>query len=155
MKALFSACLLGVALSGCAQIDGKIRGWLASQEPAHAVLAGERFAGTATLYTDRSGTLQLSPVGSGLGPQRVCVGPLRYLGTGHGLVSLRCAGGEPVLLPFTQLSPTSGHAVGRTPQGDAVLVWGMAANAAAAYLPLPAMPVMAVPPAPSASAPAP
>ena len=111
MKALFSACLLGVALSGCAQIDGKIRGWLASQEPAHAVLAGERFAGTATLYTDRSGTLQLSP--------------------------------------------TSGHAVGRTQQGDAVLVWGMAANAAAAYLPLPAMPVMAVPPAPSASAPAP
>lgn len=155
MKAFLSASLLALSVVGCAQMDTKTRGWLASKVPAYAVVDGERLEGTATLFTDRTGTLQLSAAKD---PDRLCVGTLRYLATAAGVLVLRCPGGPDAVLNFSVLSGTSGFGYGHTAQGPSAVTWGMEARNAAAYLPVPAAPqpmVVPIPPAAEVAASAP
>jgi hypothetical protein len=142
MNAFLSASLLTVAVVGCAQIDGQARGWLASKVVAYAVVDGEHLEGTATLFTERAGTLQLR---ADKNPERVCVGDLRYLATTSGVLVLRCPGGPDVVLNFTVRNGTSGFGYGHTAQGLAAVAWGMEAQHAAAYLPVPVAPATAQP----------
>ncbi len=137
MKAFLSASVLALTVVGCAQMDTKTRGWLASKVPAYAVVDGQRLEGTATLFTDRTGTLQLSAAKD---PDRVCVGTLRYLATVTGVLVLRCPGGPDTVLNFTVLNGTSGFGYGHTTQGPSAVTWGMEARNAAAYLPVPVAP---------------
>jgi hypothetical protein len=150
MKAFLSASVLALSVVGCAQMDAKTRGWLASKVPAYAVVEGERLEGSATLFTDRTGTLQLSTAKN---PDRVCVGTLRYLATVTGVLVLRCPGGPDAVLNFTVLSGTSGFGYAHTAQGASGVTWGMDARNAAAYLPVSVGPLPVVAPiAPSTEA---
>jgi hypothetical protein len=148
MKALLSASVLALTLVGCAQMDGKARGWLASKVEAYAVVDGARLEGTATLFTDRTGTLQLRATKD---PERVCVGDLRYLATAAGVLVLRCPGGPDVVLNFSLRNGTSGFGYGHTAQGLAAVAWGMEARNADAYLsmPMPPSPLSPVNPVPA------
>ena len=150
MKAVVSATLLALALVGCAKMDAQTRSWLSSKVPAYAALNGGLFEGTATLFTDRTGTLQLT---SRQAPDQVCTGDLRYTATAAGVLVLHCTGGVDATLDFRTTSETSGFATGRSAPGAAAVAWGMSAANAAAYLRLPAVPAaMPVPAQPAASA---
>ncbi|MBC7682518.1 MAG: hypothetical protein H7172_09305 [Ferruginibacter sp.] len=137
MKALFSAAALALTLAGCAQLDAQTRNLLSSKVPAYAALDGVLFEGTATLFTDRTGTVQLS---STKVPDQVCIGDLRYTATAAGVLVLHCMGGVDVVLDFRSASATRGFGYGNTAHGAAAVAWGMSAANAAAYLRLPAAP---------------
>ncbi|WP_394790394.1 hypothetical protein [Rhodoferax sp.] len=137
MKALFSgicAGLLALGLAGCAKIDGKTRDLLASTVPAYAVVDGVLYQGSATLFRDRLGTVQLV---STQAADQVCGGDMRYTASTAGVLSLHCVGGIEVALSFVAINDLSGYAYGATTQGTADLAWGVAAKNAGAYLRIP------------------
>ena len=144
MKALVSATVLAFTLVGCAKMDAQTRSWLSSKVPAYAAVNGIVFEGTATLFTDRTGTVQLS---SSQAPDQVCVGDLRYSATAAGVVVLHCSGGVEAALDFRTTSDTSGFGYGSTAQGASAVAWGMSAANAAAHLRLPIVPTMSGVPA--------
>ncbi|SDP80454.1 hypothetical protein SAMN05216303_107144 [Rhodoferax sp. OV413] len=155
MQALASTLLIALTLAGCAQIDAKTRGWMGSNAPAYAVVDGVVFEGRATLFTDRTGTLQLA---STQAADRLCVGDLRYSSTTQGEIVLHCAGGVDARLRFVAVSPVSGYAYGSSETSPASMTWGLDPTQAAAYLRLPPSPppvepaALAMPPAVPASA---
>jgi hypothetical protein len=130
MKALFCTAAALVGLVGCAKIDGKARDWLASTAPSYAVVDGRLYEGTATLFNDRSGTLQLVAKQA---PDKQCFGTLRYTATRSGTLLLQCSGGVETTLAFTALGASSAYATG----GTASLTWGLPIDSANAYLRLP------------------
>ncbi|MEO6854611.1 MAG: hypothetical protein ABI410_21755, partial [Rhodoferax sp.] len=143
MKALLSATVLALTLVGCAKMDAQTRSWLSSKVPAYAAVDGVLFEGTATLFTDRTGTVQLS---SSQAPDQVCMGDLRYSATAAGVVVLHCSGGVEAALDFRTTSDTSGFGYGSTAQGASAVAWGMSAANAAAHLRLPIVPTVSVVP---------
>lgn len=150
MKALISATALALTLVGCAKMDAQTRNLLSSNVPAYAAVNGVLFEGTATLFTDRTGTVQLS---ASKAADQVCIGDLRYTATAAGVLVLRCTGGVDAVLDFKTNSLTSGFGYGNAAQGVTAVVWGMSPANAAAYLRLPAVPAKAESPA-KAEAPA-
>ena len=145
MKALISATVLALTLVGCAKMDAQTRNLLSSKVPAYAAVDGVLFEGTATLFTDRTGTVQLS---ASKAADQVCIGDLRYTATAAGVLVLRCTGGGDAVVDFRTNSDTSGFGYGSTTHGVTAVVWGMSPANAAAYLRLPAVPAM--PDAPAA-----
>ena len=148
MKALISATVLALTLVGCAKMDAQTRNLLSSKVSAYAAVDGVLFEGTATLFTDRTGTVQLS---ASKAADQVCIGDLRYTATAAGVLVLRCTGGVDAVVDFRTNSFTSGFGYGNTAHGVTAVVWGMSPANAAAYLRLPAVPAMpAVPDTPAA-----
>lgn len=123
----------GLLLGGCAALNDATMRALATSTPALAA-AGERvLSGEMLLYTDRSGRLQLR---SGDGARLSCMGSLRYTATSSGTMNLSCSDGTRVQLPFTALGETSGH--GSLPGGSISFTYGLAPEAARAWLSAPA-----------------
>ena len=131
MKVLLFIAWLAASLAGCAHINAQTRSLLASKVPAYAAINGVLFAGTATLFTDRTGTVQLT---SSKAPDQVCSGPLHYTATAAGMLVLHCTGTMDTVVNFRAISDTSGFGYGSTAQGTAATSWGMSAANAAAYL---------------------
>lgn len=141
MKSLVSAAVLALTLVGCATIDAQTRNLLSSKVPAYAAVDGVLLEGTATLFADRTGTVQVSS-SAALNP--LCIGELRYTATAAGVLVLHCAGAGDVAMDFRTTSATSGFGYGNTVQGVAAVAWGMSAAHAAAYLRLPVAPAVQV-----------
>lgn len=135
MKALLCAALLGLAVAGCAKIEGKTRDLLATSATSYAVLDGMLYEGTVTTnYGDRFGTLQFAAKAA---PGQVCAGTMRYTATSSGTAMLQCTGGVEVMLSFTALGASSGFGYGSTVKGPASFTWGMSIQNANAYLRFP------------------
>lgn len=132
--ALPVALLLAAALSGCAAVNDMTMRLLASSAPALAVVNDSVLSGTALLYTDRTGTLNLESPDE---PMLKCMGALRYTASRSGTVNLRCSDGSAALLPFAALSETSGHGSVATARGTASFAYGLAPQDAIAYLTAP------------------
>ncbi len=134
---------------GCAKMESRLQGWMASSVPAYAVVNGVLLEGQATIFLDRSGgTLRLAASQ----PRQSCVGDLRYTATAAGSLALHCEGGVHLRMAFTAADPLRGFGTGTTEQGPAAFTWGMGPADASALLPLPAgqrvMAPMAEEPAP-------
>jgi hypothetical protein len=155
MKTLLSATVLALTLVGCAKMEAQTRNLLSSKVPAYAAVDGVLYEGTTTLFTNRTGTVQLS---ASRAPDQVCIGDLRYTATAAGVLVLHCRGGVDATLDFRALTDTSGFGYDRSAPGVAAVAWGMSAPNAAAYLRLPAVPAadapvaLPVPAQPAASA---
>jgi hypothetical protein len=150
MKALIPALAATLALLGCAKMEARIQGWMASSVPAYAVVNGVLLEGQATIFNDRSGgTLRLAA----RQPSQTCVGDLRYTATAAGSLALHCEGGVHLRMAFTATDALRGFGTGTTEEGPAAFTWGMAPADASAYLPLPAGQRMPEPVAEAASAP--
>ena len=135
MKAIFPALAATLAFLGCAKMEARIQGWMASSVPAYAVVNGVLLEGQATIFYDRSGgTLRLSASQ----PSQTCVGDLRYTATAAGKLALQCDGGVHLHMAFTATDALRGFGTGNTEQGPAAFTWGMGPADAVAYLPLPA-----------------
>ena len=129
------ACLLMLALTGCAKINDAGMRLLSSSAPAVAVVNDTLLTGTALVFTDRTGTLKLE---SSLDPKMKCLGQMRYTATQTGMVSLKCSQGTEAHLTFTATHETRGYGTGTTGKGPASFTFGMEPGDAAAYLMLPA-----------------
>jgi hypothetical protein len=120
---------------GCAKINDTTMRLLSSSSPAVAVVNDTVLTGTAVLFTDRSGTLNLE---SDTEPLLKCMGNLRYTATQTGTVSLKCSDGTESLMTFTAISETKGYGSGKTARGMAGFTFGLDMDEAAAYLKMPA-----------------
>ncbi|BDT67903.1 hypothetical protein os1_20810 [Comamonadaceae bacterium OS-1] len=155
MKALFPALAASLALLGCAKMESRLQGWMASSVPAYAVVNGVLLEGQATIFYDRSGgTLRLA-ASQPSQPSQTCVGDLRYTATAAGNLALHCDGGVHLRMAFTATDALRGFGTGTTQQGPAAFTWGMGPADALAYLPLPAGQRVAEPVAEATPAPAP
>jgi hypothetical protein len=132
---LTSTWLAAFLLSACVNLNDAAMRLLASSSPAFAIINDKVFEGTAQLYTDRSGKLDLQ---SEADPLVKCMGNLRRTATRGGVITLRCNDGIEVFVNFILLSEASGHGTGGTGQGMLSLTYGLSKNEAAAYLKLPA-----------------
>lgn len=138
LRTCFRAFLIlaaGGALAGCAKVHDVTMRVMASPSYALAVVRDTPLSGTAMLYTDRTGTLELA--GRGDRPLQ-CMGTMRYTGTTGGAVNLRCSDGTQAQMNFTALTETTGHGRGRLPDGMASFTYGLEADSARAWLVPPA-----------------
>lgn len=134
---LESISALGILLllTACAKINDAGMRLVASTAPAFALIDDTLLTGKATVFVDRTGTLNLAS-DSAAGLQ--CAGNMRYTATRSGVISLQCSNGQEVLLTFTALSELSAYASGKSATGSATLTFGMEAANATPYLKLPA-----------------
>jgi hypothetical protein len=137
-KALVKVWVLGMAsivtlmaLNGCGWMYDKTMRTLASRSLALAVLGDRLLTGKAMLYTDRTGTLELSDATDTQQTATIsCMGTLRYTNSTGGTLELQCSDGAQIRLPYTALSETRGHAAG----GGASLTYGLPPAEARALL---------------------
>jgi hypothetical protein len=134
MKTINFSLLLVFFLSGCAKINDTTMLLLASTGPALAVVNGTVLTGKATLFTDRTGTLNLD---SDSQPPLKCMGNLRYTASRSGFVTLVCSDGIDAQMSFAAINETSGYGYGKTARGLASFTFGLDKEAASAYLKLP------------------
>lgn len=135
MKTFALSALLVLTVTGCAKINDAGMRLVASSAPAMAVVHDTLLSGTAVVFIDRSGTLNLE---SSEEPRVKCMGSMRYTATKTGIATLKCSNGADVLIPFTAISETQGYGRSRSAQGLASFTFGMAPEDAVAYLAPPA-----------------
>jgi len=104
-------------------------------EPVYAVVGNVLLAGEAIGHWDRAGTLA---VHSTQDETLRCTGTFHYTGLKKGVASIHCTDGSDVDLEFEGLGPLSGFGQGPTPRGTVWFTFGLAPDAAAPYLHLPA-----------------
>ncbi len=151
------AALAGLA--GCADLNDVGRATLATRVPAYAVINEQLVHGKMTLYTDRTGTVDLqvdeaqpasnnspsdffnAPVPDARVVQRPilnsCLGSFRYTATTYGVVDLRCNEGSTTELRMALIGETRGYGYGQTATGLASLTFGLAPAEARAHLTAP------------------
>ncbi|MCZ8250998.1 MAG: hypothetical protein O9318_00860 [Hylemonella sp.] len=122
---------LPLLLGGCAALNDATMRALATPAPALAVIGERVLTGEVLLYTDRSATLQLQSQGE---PALSCMGSMRYTSSTGGVVNLRCSDGRQARLAYTALGETSGHGAGRDETHSVSLTYGLAPEAARAWL---------------------
>jgi hypothetical protein len=122
---------LPLLLGGCAALNDATMRALATPAPALAVIGERVLKGDVLLYTDRSATVQLQGQGE---PSLSCMGSMRYTSSTGGTVSLRCSDGRQARLAYTALGETSGYGTGRDETLSFSLTYGLAPEAARAWL---------------------
>jgi hypothetical protein len=127
--------LMTLLLSACVGLNDSAMRLLATSSPAYAVLNGTAFEGSAQLYSDRSGKLDLQ---SEKEPLIQCMGDLRRTASRSGVISLHCNDGAEAYVNFKVLGEASGHGSGSTGRGMVSLTFGLSRSEAAAHLKLPA-----------------
>jgi hypothetical protein len=132
-RACRSALLLSLPLllGGCAALNDATMRALATSAPALAVVSERVLTGEVLLYTDRSATVQLQSRDE---PALSCMGSMRYTGSTGGVVNLRCSDGRQARLVYTALGETSGYGIGRDETHSISLAYGLAPEAARAWL---------------------
>jgi hypothetical protein len=118
-------------LASCAKINDTAMNLMSSSSPAVAVVGGNLLTGTAVLFTDRTGTLDLE---SGAEPRVKCLGTLSFTATRTGLAKLKCSDGAEALMYFSVVGETKGYGVGDAAKGAASFTFGFEPSEAAAYL---------------------
>lgn len=117
-------------LSGCASTYSATMSLFSSSVPVQAVIHDTVLQGEARLYTDRSGTLELTaPTGS-----LRCMGAMHHTSSRAGVLELRCSNGGAHQLHFIALTHTSGHGHSPATQETASFTFGLDAEQARGYL---------------------
>lgn len=129
--ALASLLSLPLLLGGCAALNDATMRALATSVPALGVIGERVLSGEMLLYTDRSATVQLQGQGE---PGLSCMGSMRYTSSTGGMVNLRCSDGRQARLAYTALGETSGYGIGRDEVHSISLTYGLAPEAARAWL---------------------
>lgn len=130
---------VSLGLSGCALVNETGTKLFGTTVNALAIIDGQMMQGDVQLLPDRTGSVSLQSNAKADGAQEggsitQCAGRLRFLGTTHGEMDLRCNEGSMVTLVFSMVSDATGYAYGRSESVPASLTFGMGANDARAYL---------------------
>ncbi len=146
-----AAACTTLLLSACAMVDDKAQTLFATNTDAIALVNGQLLVGKLQLAIDHTGTLSLwqpdpgptipasgAMVAETTGTRTSCTGRFRYSSTTAGSVDLRCNDGTSVELTVALLSETRGYGYGQNPTGPASMTFGLAPQAARAYLLVPA-----------------
>jgi len=133
IRAHVPALLLSLPLlvGGCAALNDATMRALATSSPALALIGERVLTGEVMLYTDRSATVQLQGQGE---PSLSCMGSMHYTSSTGGTVNLRCSDGRQARLAYTALGETSGYGIGRDEVHSISLTYGLAPEAARAWL---------------------
>jgi hypothetical protein len=124
-----------VLLAGLAPGTAAAFSLFSVREPVYAVVGSVLLVGEAIGHWDRAGTLA---VHSTQDETLRCAGTFRYTGLKKGVAGIHCTDGSDVDLEFEGLGPLSGFGQGSTPRGTVWFTFGLAPEAAAPYLHLPA-----------------
>lgn len=128
----FPTLLAGtLLLAGCAAMNDATLRAFSTTVPAWAVLGERVLAGEVRLYPDRSATLELR---DDRPPSLSCMGTMPYTSSTGGTLSLRCSDGSQVQLPYIALGETSGQGSSRAGTQTASFAYGLAPQAARAWL---------------------
>ena len=130
-RVLAVAWLLGLGLSGCADMGNLLVQVGSSRPPAILQVQGQRLEGVVTLSPDRTGTLSAK---AAQGEPSTCMGQLRFTSTTQGEVDVRCNDGTAAALQFSMLTAVKGYAYGSNNKGPVALTFGMLNDEAPAYL---------------------
>jgi hypothetical protein len=109
-------------------------GLFASTGPVIAILAGDRFEGTAEGHLDGSGTVWIQSLAR---TDLSCRGNFVSSAELGGMGSLRCTDGVVVTFRFRRLTLTRGHGTGTSSRGPLVFTYGLSPAESERYLKTP------------------
>jgi hypothetical protein len=109
-------------------------GLFASTGPVIAILAGDRFQGTAEGHLDGSGTVVIASQAT---PGLTCRGNFTSSAELGGMGSLRCTDGVIVTFQFRRLTLTRGHGTGTSSRGPLIFTYGLSPTESERYLKAP------------------
>jgi hypothetical protein len=132
MKAVALISLpVSLLMAGCASMNDAAMALQSSSTSAVAVVHETLLLGTAVIFNDRTGTLNLE---SDTEPRVKCMGTLRYTSTRTGVAKLTCSDGADALMYFSAIGETRGYGTGTTAKGTASFTFGFELAEASAYL---------------------
>ncbi len=128
--------LTGIAVFAglAAWTDAMAAGLFSGTGPVIAILAGDRFEGTAEGYLDGSGTVTIE---SQVTPGLSCRGKFTSSAELGGVGSLRCTDGVVVTFQFQRLTLTRGHGSGISSRGPLNFTYGLSPAESEPYLKAP------------------
>ena len=106
-------------------------GLFASTGPVIAILAGDRFEGTAEGHLDGSGTVWIHSLARA---DLTCQGKFTSSAELGGMGSLRCTDGLVVTFRFRRLTLTRGHGSGTSSRGPLIFTYGLTESESEPYL---------------------
>jgi hypothetical protein len=109
-------------------------GLFASTGPVIAILAGDRFQGTAEGHLDGSGTVLIESQAT---PGLTCRGSFTSSAELGGMGSLRCTDGLVVTFQFRRLTLRRGYGTGTSSRGPLNFTYGLSPAESAQYLKAP------------------
>ncbi len=136
VKSVLLVALLAGALSACSVATRM--GMRPATAPVFLVLGGELYTGEAQGFNDRRASLTLHTEAEAPAAPQTCAGTLAFLTERSGIIELACSNGTHPQLAFESTGWATGFAYNAAGNAPASLTYGLAAEAANAYLRAPA-----------------